>query len=186
MTARRSSSDPVSHHLKTGERIVWRHQPDARALFYNRLPHFIVMLAFIAFGSWIAALFLSGAIGGNKAQQLDAWLIMPWAFALFAILLLVAFLRFGLASLGSLLDSWNTHYALTDQRFMVVSHRGLVEYDASHFRVTEARGGAVGRQVLLFDYGPSGKQKRDQFRDRIAALPDSHKLEQLIRSTLRA
>jgi hypothetical protein len=186
MTARRSSSDPVSRYLATGERVVWRHQPAARTLFWNRLPTFIVVSLFVLFGSWITAHFLSGAIGGTRVQQADAWLIMPWAFVLFSVILLAAFLRFAWQHLAALLDSWSTHYALTDRRFMIVSRRGLIEYDASYFTKMEAVDGERGRQILRFDYGPFGKQRRDAFRDRITALPDAKKLEHLIRQTLRA
>lgn len=185
MTARRSTSDPVSEFLKTGERVVWRHQPDPRTLLYNRLPATIVVLVFVVFGSWVAAHFFAGAAGGNAAQRRDDWAAMPWAFVLFSVILVAAFIRFAWVHVGSVLDSWSTHYALTNRRFMIVSRRGVIEYDATYFRKMEALGGAPGAQVLAFNWGrlPKG---RENYRNRIAALPDSKKLEQLIRETLRA
>lgn len=185
MTARRSTSDPVSEFLKTGERVVWRHQPSPRVLFVNRLPATILVLLLVVFGSWITAHFFAGAWGGNAGQRLDAWAVMPWAFVLFSVILVVAFIRFAWVHVGSLLDSWSTHYALTDRRFMIVSKRGVIEYDASYFRKMEALGGETGTQVLAFDWRV-GRRRREYYHERIAGLPDAQELQRLIRETLRA
>jgi len=184
MSARRSTSDPISHYLKTGERVVWRHQPSPRALLFNRLPGFIIVVVLTAFMIVIGLNVVGSTIGPGPFVP-DAWLILPAAAGLFFCMLLYFFLRSLWAGLRGILDSWSTHYALTDRRFMIVSKRGLIEYDASYFRVTEACGGAPGEQVLLFDYGP-GRKRRDRFRDRIAAVPDSRKLKRLIQETLHA
>lgn len=184
MTARRSSSDPVSHYLETGERIVWRHQPSPRALFFNRLPAFIIILAMTGFVV-VVGLNVVGNSLGSAPIEVGPWLVLPAAACLFFLVLLTFFLSFLWNHFRGLLDSSSTHYALTDRRFLVVSERGMIEYDASYFKVMEASGGEAGRQVLLFDYGPSGRHKRDGFRDRIAALPNAKKLEQLIGETLR-
>ena len=185
MTARRSSSDAISHYLKTGERVVWRHQPASKTLFYNRLPTLIIVLVMTAGLIAIGSNVVASALPGPGPVALDAWLILPAGALLFFLVLLYFFLGAAWNHFRFLLDSWSTHYALTDQRFLIVSSRGVIEYDAPDFHVMEARGGAPGGQVLLFDYGPSGKHKRDNFRDRIAGLPDSKQLEQLIRDTLR-
>ncbi len=184
MTARRSSSDPVSHYLNAGEHVVWRHQPSPRVLFFNRLPGLLIVLAMTSFIVVIGLNVIGSALGPDPIEA-GSWLVLPAAAGIFFLVLLHFFLRFLWRHLGGLRDSWSTHYALTDRRFMVVSNRGLIEYDAAYFRIMDARGGAPGGQVLLFDYGPSGKQKRDNFRDRIAGLPNSQQLEQLIRDTLR-
>jgi hypothetical protein len=185
MAARRSSSDPVSRHLASGERIVWRHQPSPRVLFYNRLPAAIIVLLMTTFVVVIGVNVVRTSIGPGPWEA-GPWLILPAVPVAFFGFLLFFFLRFLWGSLRSLLDSWSTLYALTDRRFLVVSKRGLVAYGAPYFRIMQASGGAPGQQVLLFDYGPSGGRRRDTFRDRIAGLPDSQKLERLIRETLRA
>lgn len=185
MVARRSSSDPVSHYLVTGETIVWRHQPPARTLFYNRLPLVIIVLAMTAFVLVIAANVVGSALGPPPYEP-SAWLILPAGAALFFCLLLYAFAGAAWNHIRFLTDSWSTHYALTDRRFVIVSNRGVINYDASFFRKMEALGGASGEHILLFDWGPAGKRKTDHYRDRIAGLPDASKLERLIRDTLRA
>lgn len=185
MTARRSSSDPVSHYLKTGERIVWRHQPSPRALFFNRLPAFIIVAAMTCFVVAVGVSVVGAALGPSPAEM-GAWLVVPAAAGLFFLVLLYFFLNALWSHFRGLLDSLSTIYALTDQRFLVVSSRGIIDYDASYFRIMDACSGEHGRQVLLFDYGPSGRRRRDTFRDRLAALPNAEQLEQLIRHTLRA
>jgi hypothetical protein len=184
MTARRSSSDPVSHHLATGERIVWRHQPAARALMFNRLPTVIIILAMIAFVVVISINTLSSVTGGAPIE-LGAWLIWPAAIALFFLVLLYVFLRTLWSHASYFLDSWSTHYALTDRRFMVVSRRGVTDYDASYFHKMDPVDGEHGKQLLMFDWGV-GSKGREYYRDRIAGLPDAKKLERLIRDTLHA
>lgn len=184
MTARRASSDPVSKYLQTGERVVWRHQPAPRALFFNRLPAFILILLFIAFAGWMLWQFVTATLADFSGPW-GVWLVVPFVFLLFLGALLSSFLSFAWGALRNLLDSWNTHYALTDRRFMIVSERGLIEYGAELFAKMEPLGGKAGEHVLLLDWGPAGKHKREQFRERIAALPDSRKLEKLIRETLK-
>jgi hypothetical protein len=182
MTARRSSSDPVLRYLATGERIVWRHQPSSRALFYNRLPTVIIVLAMTA------ALVVIGAnVVGSLSGPLDlgAWLILLAGAGLFFLVLLYFFLRTLWNHTRHLLDSCDTHYALTNRRFIVASGRGVIEYDAPYFRKMEALDGVQGKQMLMFDWGV-GSRGREYYRDRIAGLPDSQKLERLIRETLRA
>jgi hypothetical protein len=183
MTARRSSSDPVSRHLKTGERIVWRHRPDGRTLFFNRLPSFVIAVAMTAFVLVIGVNVVSTAIGPDPIT-LSAWLVLPAAAGLFFLALLSVFAKALRNYFSHLTDSWTTHYALTDQRFIIASAHGPLEYDASYFRITQALGGKTGAQILLFDYGPSGKSGRNGFRNRIAGLPDSTKLKHLIQDTL--
>jgi hypothetical protein len=184
MIARRSTSDPVSPYLATGERVVWRHQPEPGILMRNRLPTVIIVLLMTAFLVVIGVNVVRSAMG-PLPTQLDAWLILPAAAGLFFLVLLYFFLTAIWSHARFLLDSWSTHYALTDRRFLVVSNRGVVEYDASYFRKMEPLGGAPGAQVLAFDWGPSRK-RRENYRDRIAGLPDAAKLERLIRDTLRA
>jgi hypothetical protein len=185
VTARRSSSDPVSRYLATGERVVWRHQPAARTLVRNRLPVVIVVWAMTAFVMVIGWNVVSSAMPETFPVALEPWLVLPAGALLFFLVLTFFFLRTAWEHTSHLLDSWSTHYALTDRRFLVVSRRGLIEYDASYFRIIDARGGGPDAHVLLFDYGPSGKHKRDNFRDRVAGLPDAQKLKQLIQDTLR-
>lgn len=186
MTARRASSDPVSEFLQTGERVVWRHQPSSRALFFNRLPQLIIGLALLAFVGWVFARFFVDAFAGiTSAPAPGFWIAIPLAFVLLGGAILVAFLAFVWRSLRSLLDSADTHYALTAHRFMIVSARGLIDYGPEFFSKMEPLGGKDGAQVLLFDWGPSGKSRRDAFRDRIAALPNAKELEALIRQTLK-
>lgn len=186
MTARRSSADPVSAFLETGERIVWRHRPSPRTLFFNRAPQFVISLMLIGFLGWILWQFLRDALlGAASAQALGIWLVVPFAFLLFGVAIMVAFLSFGWHALGALLDSWSTHYALTDRRFMIVSDRGLIEYGPAYFANMAPLAGRTDAQVLLFDWGPVRKSRRDSFRNSIAALPDSKKLERLIRDTLK-
>lgn len=184
MTARRSSSDPISQYLATGERIVWRHRPEARALFYNRLPSVIIILLMTIGVAAIGWTVVGNALGPGP-YALDAWLILPAGAALFFAVLLFVFLSTLWDHTRQLLDSWDTHYALTDRRFLIVSGRGIVDYDASYFRKMEAGGGESGRQVLAFDWR-LGNKRRPNYRNRIAALPDAAKLERLIRDTLRA
>jgi hypothetical protein len=184
MTARRSSSDPVSQYLETGERIVWRHQPLPRALFYNRLPSVIIVLITTA-GLMLIAWNVIGNTIGPGPFALQRWLILPAGVALFFCVLLYFFFSALWNHSRHLLDSWNTHYALTDRRFIVVSGRGMIDYDASYFRKMAPRGGEHGTQVLAFDWR-AGRKGREDYRDRIAALPDAQKLERLIRDTLRA
>lgn len=185
MTARRASSDPISRHLETGERVVWRHQPTPRALFYNRLPSLVIILIMTAFIVWVSFNAISNASPNAMPTELTLWLIVPALFIVFALVLLYFYARFIWRHVGALIDSWHTHYALTDRRFMIVSKRGVIDYDASYFHKMEPLGGAPGAQVLAFDWGrlPRG---RVNYRDRIAGLPDSAKLERLIRDTLRA
>lgn len=184
MTARRASSDPVSKYLQTGERVVWRHQPAPRALFFNRLPVFVISLAFVGFVGWVVWQVFANSFA-DFPRQLGAWIVVPFAFALLGGAILIALLTFAWGSLRALLDSANTHYALTDRRLMIVSERGLIDYSGDYFAKTEPLGGAPGAQVLLFDWGPAGRRRRDSFRDRIAALPDSRQLDALIRQTLK-
>jgi membrane protein implicated in regulation of membrane protease activity len=185
MTARRSSSDPVSHHLAAGERIVWRHQPTPRALFYNRLPSLVLVLIMTAFIAWVSFNIVSNTLPNAMPTEFTPWLIAPAFFIAFVLVLIYFYARFVWRHLGSLVDSWSTHYALTDRRFMIVSKRGVIDYGASYFRKMEPLGGAPGAQALAFDWGrlPKG---RENYRDRIAGLPDAAKLERLIRETLRA
>lgn len=183
MTARRSSSDPVSHHLASGEHIVWRHQPTARALMFNRLPALIVVLAIAAFVVVIGVNVVGAAIGPLPVEP-DTWLILPAGATLFFLVLLYFFATAAWSHVGLLLDSWSTHYALTDRRFMVVSPRGVMAYDASYFHKMESLGGGPGAQVLTFDWG-LGRKGREYYRARLAGLPDAKKLERLIRATLR-
>jgi hypothetical protein len=184
MTARRSSSDPISRYLETGERTVWRHQPEARALFYNRLPSVIIVLLTTA-----GLVAIGWNVVGNALSPgpyaLSAWMILPAGVALFFAVLLYFFLGTLWNHTRHLLDSWNTHYALTDRRFIVVSGRGIVDYDASYFRKMEPVSGKHGKQLLMFDWGV-GRKRREYYRERIAGLPDAAKLERLIRDTLRA
>lgn len=184
MTARRSTSDPVSPYLATGERVVWRHQPEARVLMRNRLPAVIIVLLMTAFVIAIGVNVVSSATG-PMPTQIEPWLMLPAAAGLFFLVLLYFFLTAVWSHTRLLLDSWSTHYALTDRRFLVVSNRGVVEYDAPSFHKMEPLGGAPGAQVLMFDWGV-GRRRREYYRDRIAGLPDAQKLERLIRETLRA
>lgn len=181
MTARRSSSDPVSLYLKTGERIVWRHQPSVRALVFNRLPTVIIIVLLTAFLAVIAFNVIGNTLVGGF--ELAPWLILPAAVALFFAVLFYFFLSTLWNHTRYLLDSWDTHYGLTDRRFIIVSGRGITEYDASYFKIMEPLGGETGTQVLAFDWR-IGRRGRKHFHDRIAALPDSAKLAQLIRATL--
>ncbi len=183
MTARRSSSDPVSHYLNTGERVVWRHQPSPRTLFFNRLPGFVIALAIASFVVVIGLNLVSSTLAPGPLE-VGPWLVFPAAIGLFFLVLLYFFLRALWNHLGGLRDSWSTHYALTDRRFIIVSSRGVIEYDAAYFHKMEALGGAPDGQVLLFDYGPA-RRGRENFRDRIAGLPNARELEHLIRDTLR-
>lgn len=184
MTARRSSSDPVSRHLETGERIVWRHQPEPRALFYNRLPTVIILVLMAAFVAVIGANVAGSAMSGEPLEM-SAWLILPAGVGLFFLVLLYVFLSTLWNHTRHLLDSWSTHYALTDHRFLVVSGRGVIAYGAPYFHKMESVSGEPGKHVLLFDWGV-GSKGREYYRDRIAGLPDAAKLERLIRETLRA
>jgi hypothetical protein len=184
MTARRSSSDPVSHYLERGERVVWRHQPSARALFYNRLPPVIIVAAMTAFLVTVGVN-VAGTSMPPLPIQPDAWLIFPAGVALFFLVLLYFFLSTLWNQTRHLLDSWDTHYALTDRRFIVVSGRGIFDYDASYFRKMASVSREHGKQLLMFDWGV-GSKGRQCYRDRIAGLPDAAKLERLIRDTLRA
>ncbi len=184
MTARRSTSDPVSHHLQRGERIVWRHQPAGRALFYNRLPALILVAAITAFFVTIALNVIGASLPALPLQP-DTWLILPAGVTLFFLVLLFFFLSTFWNHLRALLDSWDTHYALTGRRFIVVSGRRVYHYDASYFRKMEPLGGEHGKQLLMFDWGV-GRKNRAYYRDRLAGLPDAQKLERLIRETLRA
>lgn len=172
----------MSHYLATGERVVWRHQPDARALFYNRLPTVIIVLLMIAFLLVIGFNVFGNSIAWPPA--LNVWLIPTAAMALFFAVLLYFFLSTLWNHTRHLLDSWDTHCALTDKRLLVVSGRGVIEYDASYFAQMEPIAGEHGKQVLMFDWGV-GHRGREYYRDRIAALPDAQKLERLIRETLR-
>lgn len=184
MAARRSSSDPVSHHLAAGERIVWRHQPTPRTLFYNRLPSLVLVLIMAAFIVWASFNIASNALPNMMPTEFTPWLIVPALLIGFALVLIYFYASFVWRHLGALIDSWSTHYVLTDRRFMIVSKRGVIDYDASYFRKMEPLGGAPGAQVLAFDWGrlPRG---RENYRNRIAGLPDATKLERLIRETLR-
>lgn len=185
MTARRASSDPVSHYLERGERIVWRHQPEPRALFRHRLPGVIVVLLMTAGLTLIGWNVIGSAAGGALPRTLEPWLILPAGVALFFLVLLYFFLSALWNHTRHLLDSWNTHYALTDRRFIIVSGRGIVAYDASYFRKMQASGGAHGNQLLMFDWGV-GRKRREYYREGVAGLPDAAKLERLIRDTFRA
>ncbi|QGZ93273.1 hypothetical protein DSM104635_00082 [Terricaulis silvestris] len=140
------------------------------------------MTAFVIVIGWNV---VSSAIPESFPVALDPWLALPAGALLFSLVLSFFFLRAAWEHTSALLDSWSTHYALTDRRFIIVSRRGLIDYDASYFHVMDARGGGSDAHVLLFDYGPSGKHKRDNFRGRIAGLPDAQKLKQLIQDTLR-
>ncbi len=184
MSARRSTSDPVSSYLQTGERVVWRHQPTPRVLFYNRLPGALVAAAMSAFVMWIGWSVAGAALPRGALVRLDFWTLFGFALPIF-FAVLVLFTLIGLwGHAGALRDSWSTHYALTGRRFLVVSRRGVIEYDAPYFHKMEALDGAPGEQVLLFDWGLA-RRGREHFRARIAALPDAKKLERLIRETLK-
>ncbi|MGD9814601.1 MAG: hypothetical protein AB7Q23_14645 [Hyphomonadaceae bacterium] len=184
MTARRSTSDPVSHDLQTGERVVWRHQPAPRVLFYNRLPGALLALAMSAFVMWIGWSIAGAALPRATPAHLDLWTLLGFVPAIFFAVLVLFFLIALWGHAAALHDSWSTHYALTGRRFVVVSRRGVIEYDAPYFWKMEALGGAPGEQVLLFDWGLA-RRGREYFRARIAALPDAKKLEHLIRATLK-
>lgn len=148
----------------------------------NRLPTVIIVLLMTAFVVGIGVSILSNFV---EPFETGSWFIFPAAIALFFVVLLYFFLSTLWSHTRYFFDSWSTHYALTDRRFVVVSGRGVIEYDASYFRSMEALGGEPGRQVLMFDWGV-GHKGREYHRDRIAALPDSQKLERLIRETLHA
>lgn len=178
-------SDPVSPYLEAGERIVWRHQPDSRTLFCNRLPNLVIVLPLAGFVAWACYQVVGNALPDRMPTEFSVWLIIPAGFVGFALYLLYWYAVFIRRSLGSLLDSSSTHYALTDRRFMIVSARGVIEYDASYFEKMEAGAGAPGAEILLFNWGPAGRRRRSFYRDRIAALPDAKALERLIRATLR-
>jgi hypothetical protein len=120
MVARRSSSDPVSRFLAIGERIVWRHEPEPRALVYSRLPTVIIVAAMTAFLVVIGANVVGASIPALPVEP-SAWLILPAGAVLFFLVLLYVFLSTFWNHLRSLLESWDTHYVLTDRRFMVVS-----------------------------------------------------------------
>jgi hypothetical protein len=182
VVARRSSSDPVSHYLATGEHVVWRHQPSARALVFNRLPTVIIVVLMTAFLVVIGLNSLGDLFIGPFEPS--PWLIFPAGAALFFLVLLYFFLNTLWNHTRHLLDSWDTHYALTDRRLIVVCGRGIIEYDASYFHKMEPLDGEHGKQTLLFDWGP-GSKGREYYRERIAGLPDAQKLERLIRDTLR-
>ncbi len=186
MTARRSTSDPVSPYLETGERVVWRHRPDGRALFYNRLPALVIVLLIMAFVGGVATMIISNALPDQMPTEFSMWFIVPAIFIGFVLFILYFFVRFIWNELANLFASWSTLYALTDRRFMIVSQRGVIDYDASYFRKMDPVAGEPGKHVLLFDWGPSGKSQTDTYRARIACLPDAQKLERLIRDTLRA
>lgn len=174
----------MSAHLETGERIVWRHQPDARTLLHNRLPTVIIVTLMTAFIVGVGVSTLGTTIRGAPLEP-GPPLIATAAIALFFLVLLYFFLSMLWNHARYLLDGWSTHYALTDRRFLVVSRRGLTAYDASFFHKMDALGGEPGKQVLMIDWGV-GSRGREYFRDRIAGLPDAAKLERLIRDTLRA
>lgn len=184
MTAQRSTYDPVSHYLETGERVVWRHQPQARVLFYNRLPTVIIVTIMTAFLIAVGVNTVAGALSGPPVAP-GAWLILPAGMGAFFLVLLYFFLTTLWNHTRHMLDSWSTHYALTDRRLLVVSKRGVIDYDASYFHQMAPLDGAHGAQILMFDWGV-GSKGREYYRDRIAGLPDAKKLERLIRDTLRA
>lgn len=184
MTARRSTSDPVSHYLETSERVVWRHQPAGRVLFYNRLPSVILIAAITAFLITVAVNVIGTSLPPLPLQP-DTWLVLPAAVTLFFAVLLYFFLSTFWNHLRSLLDSWDTHYALTNRRFIVVAGRRAFKYDASYFSKMAPVGGKHGEQVLAFDWR-IGHRRRYYHHDRLAGLPDAEKLERLIRETLRA
>ncbi|MEZ6023747.1 MAG: hypothetical protein R3C16_10135 [Hyphomonadaceae bacterium] len=185
MTARRSTSDPVSEFLDPDERVVWRYQPASRALFRARLPPLLLMLAITAFVGWVATRIIRQSLPAEMPTEFSLWFIVPAAFIGMALFVLFLIARLAWESLQKLIDSWSTHYALTDRRFMVVCNRGLIAFDASFFQQMEILSGAEGEQMLLFDYGPSGRRRLNTYRERIAGLSDAAALEQLIRKTLR-
>lgn len=174
----------MSHYLDTGERIVWRHHPAARALMFNRLPVVIIVFAMTVFIVVIGFNVIGSTVGGATIEP-SPWLILPAGVAAFFLVLLYFFITALWSHTSFFLDSWSTYYALTDRRFLVVSRRGVIEYDASYFRKMEPLGGERGTQVLMFDWGV-GSKGREYYRDRIAGLPDAQKLEHVIRDTLVA
>jgi hypothetical protein len=185
VVAQRSSSDPVSRRLMTGERIVWRHQPDARTLFYNRLPGLVVTVLTATFVVWVCTRLIMRVMPAASPAELDVWIIIPASVVLLSLVVLSLLAHVVWGQVRALIDSDGTHYALTDRRLMVVSARGMIEYDVSYFHKMESVDGAPGRQVLLFDWR-RGRRGRYHFRDRIAGLPDAKQLERLIRDTLGA
>lgn len=182
VNARRSTYDPEAPYLGPGERVVWRHAPPPAALAANRAPELILILAFTGALVWIGAGLVRTAAPvalphGAMAMALTAGEVIFW---------LVIFYFFGRTAwraFGTFRDSWSTSYALTGKRLLVISRRGVLEYDSSCFHRTEA----VRRDsILMFDWGDiGGKARREGFRARIAGLDSADKLAKLIRETLR-
>lgn len=169
--------DPFAAQLGAGERILWRQTAPPLRLAASKLPGLGFALVWAGF-SWTWTFLALSAIGpalfDGGANALDgAAILFVLIGGLFSIVGIV--MMWGV--IADLIDSWRTHYALTNKRLLIISGGRVTTYQGDAFdQIERTRDGTI-----RFAWGPTSRRHAG-FTATLIGVADPVHLEDLIRT----
>jgi hypothetical protein len=171
--------DLVAPHLSPGERIVWRQAARPWPLALRRLPGLVFACVWAGFAWTWTAIALSAMapalFGGDFSGVFTA---IPIMFIVFGAFFSAIGAGIVWSALRDVAASWSTHYALTNQRVLIVDRGGAESFEAGAFAQMSRSAAA-----LHFAWGPMGRGGAG-YSASLIGLDDPARVQALIRNTL--
>lgn len=149
ITRRGFAGDPVTGHLRPGERVLWRQQAPP-LIVASRKTLLFLPIAFFSVGAIIPAHILSITPPPGPGAVLFA--------AVFILVFGGLTLLLAGALVDSIFDGWRTAYTLTDRRLFIATRRRVEVFVPAGFARIE-RTGNPRRGTLHASQGMSGRER---------------------------
>lgn len=162
--------DSIEHELLSGEELKWVAQPLPLWRMWRKSGSFAVITALLLIAWWLATLALAPAV------QLYVLGLAGFIAALIALLLV-----------QDVIDAWQTIYAITSRRVIVLKHRSVISYGTRELERIERRGSDVGDIIFADTHrtvpGFYGTPQDTRTQEGLFAIPHVREVEALLLET---